>query len=127
MDEKTLLTIFVLILISSQLWTIVWDIGKSAFYLVVLLIVLTYINPDTAETVKGYGRRLLNLDSNLITESLSSVSKFIFGMFGGGPKKILSEVMSENKVIPAQEVPKQETIKPKQEVAKPVSKPVGKK
>ena len=95
MDEKTLLTIFVLILISSQLWTIVWDIGKSAFYLVVLLIVLTYINPDTAETVKGYGRRLLNLDSKLLTDSLASVSKFIFGIFGKAPK-ILSEIQSEN-------------------------------
>jgi len=113
MDEKTLLTIFVLILISSQLWTIVWDIGKSAFYLVVLLIVLTYINPDTAETVKGYGRRLLNLDSKLLTDALSSISKFIFGILGKAPSilsEVKAEISSENKTNP-----KEETYNIKQE------------
>ncbi len=91
MDQKTLLVIFLLILMSSQLWNIVWDMGKAAIYLIIILLLLTYIDPDTAETIKKYGQRILGLDSKLITESLSSVSKFIFGVFGKSPKIISTE------------------------------------
>lgn len=91
MDQKTLFVIFILILISSQLWNIFWDMGKSALYLVILLLVLTYINPDTANTIKGYGQRLLGLDSKLITDFLSTISTFILGIFGKSPKIILTE------------------------------------
>jgi hypothetical protein len=43
MDYKILLTIFILVLMSNQLWHIIWAIGKGGFYLVVLLLVLTYL------------------------------------------------------------------------------------
>jgi hypothetical protein len=85
MDQKTLLVIFLLILVSTQLWNIIWDIGKAALYLIIILLVLTYIDPDTAKTIKGYGQRILGLDSKLITESLSNASKFILGIFGQTP------------------------------------------
>jgi hypothetical protein len=91
MDQKTLLVIFLLILISSQLWNIVWDMGKSALYLVIILLLLTYIDPNTADTIKKYGQRILGLDSKLITESLSNASTFILGVFGRSPKIILEE------------------------------------
>jgi hypothetical protein len=91
MDQKTLLVIFILILISSQLWNILWDMGKSALYLVIFLLVLTYIDPTSADTIKKYGQRLLGLDPKLITDFLSSSSKFIFGVFGKTPTIIFAE------------------------------------
>lgn len=96
MEQKTLFVIFILILISSQLWTIIWDIGKAAFYLVILLLVITYVDPDTAEVIRNYGKRILGLDTNLITDSLSGLSKFIFGIVGKQPNKILEK---SNKIL----------------------------
>ena len=81
MDQKSLLLILFLILISSYLWNILWDIGKGSVYVIVILLVLTYINPDTANIIKEYGNRLLNLDTKVISDFLSTVSKFIFNIF----------------------------------------------
>jgi hypothetical protein len=96
MDQKTLLVILLLILLSSQLWNIIWDMGKSALYLVIILLLLTYIDPDTADTIKKYGQRILGLDSKLITESLSSASNFTLGILGKSPKNILGEIILPN-------------------------------
>jgi hypothetical protein len=81
MDQKSLLIILFLILISSYLWNIIWDIGKASLYIVVILLVLTYISPDTADIIKDYGKRLLNLDTKVISELLSTISKFVFNIF----------------------------------------------
>ena len=43
-DQRTIIAIIVLILISSQLWTIAWDIGKAALYIVILLLILSEIS-----------------------------------------------------------------------------------
>ena len=81
MDQKLLLIILFLILISSQLWNILWDIGKASLYLIIILLILTYISPDTANIIKEYGKRLLNLDTKVISELLSNASSFIFNIF----------------------------------------------
>ena len=77
MDQKTLLTILLIALISGQLWTIIWDIGKSAIYLIFLLLGLTFLNPDIAENLKGYLIRIVKLDKTVLSDIFSSISKFI--------------------------------------------------
>jgi hypothetical protein len=81
MNQNTLITIVVLILVSSQLWNIIWDVGKAAVYIIILLLVLSYINPEMATNIKEYIKRMINLDTSLVTNSLSSISGFILNVF----------------------------------------------
>jgi hypothetical protein len=86
MDYKTLLTIFILILISSQLWNIIWDIGKGALYIVILLLALTYLEPTSGDKIKDFLKKIINLDFSFITSILSSISKIILTIFNKLPK-----------------------------------------
>jgi hypothetical protein len=95
MDYKTLLTIFILILISSQLWNIIWDIGKGAIYVVILLLVLTYLDPNSSEKIKEFINKIINFDFSFIINILSNISRFILGLFNKLPN--LNSVNSETK------------------------------
>jgi len=86
MDYKTLLTIFILILMSSQLWNIIWDIGKGGFYIVILLLSLTYIEPSSVNKIKEFINKILNLDFSFVINILSTISKFILIIFNKLPK-----------------------------------------
>ena len=61
MDKNTLLLIFVLFLLSSQLWSITWNIGVSAFYIIIIIIVLNYVNPDSSIAMRSTIIRIINL------------------------------------------------------------------
>jgi len=93
MDKNTLLLIFILFLLSSQLLSITWDIGKASVYIVIILLILNSISPETATTIKNIFSRIINLDFSLITSGLSTVSKFILSLFfkNNGPQ-IIDEV-----------------------------------
>ena len=81
MDKNTILLIFILFLLSSQLLSITWDIGKASLYIVIILLILNNISPETATIIKNIFSRIINLDSSLITGTLASISKFILGIF----------------------------------------------
>ena len=120
MDKNTLLLIFILFLLSSQLLSITWDIGKASLYIVIILLILNSISPETATIIKNMFSRIINLDSSLITGTLSTISKFILGLFfkNKGPqildevKNALSEEMLKVKgESPKGESPKGESVK----------------
>jgi hypothetical protein len=105
MDKNTLLLIFILFLLSSQLLSITWDIGKASVYIVIILLILNSISPETATIIKNIFSRIINLDFSLITSALSTISKFILSLFfkNNGPqiidevKNALSEEISKVK------------------------------
>ena len=101
MDYKTLLTIFILILISSQLWNIIWDIGKGALYIVILLLVLTYLEPSTGDKVLDFFKKIINLDFSFITKILSTIARFILNTFNKLPvlDKIINPQSEEPKKL----------------------------
>jgi hypothetical protein len=115
MDKNTLLLIFILFLLSSQLLSITWDIGKASVYIVIILLILNSISPETATTIKNIFSRIINLDFSLITSGLSTVSKFILSLFfkNNGPQ-IIDEVKNALK---------EEIIKVKSESPKGEEKP----
>jgi len=92
MDKNTLLLIFVLFLLSSQLWNVSWTIGTSAFYIVIIISVLNYISPESAITMKRFIIKLVNLDFKLVTHFLSMVSKFILSFFNNSYYKKIKNI-----------------------------------
>ena len=99
MDYKILLTIFILVLMSNQLWHIIWAIGKGGFYLVVLLLVLTYLEPSSVDKIKNFIKKIINLDFSFVINILSKISKFILIIFNKIPKmKNKTEDKTEDKI-----------------------------
>jgi hypothetical protein len=96
MDKKSLLIIVILILISSQLWNILWDIGKSALYIVILLLSLTYLSPTIAEDVRTVLKKIIALDYSLVSNTLSYISGFLLSAFGKLPKNITNLIQEES-------------------------------
>lgn len=90
MDKNTLIFIFVLFMISTKLWNVTWNIGTSLFYLVIAIIVLNSISPETSQDIKNFISRLINLDTSLITNGLASLSKFLLNLFNNS-KEIIQE------------------------------------
>jgi len=81
MDKNTLLFIFILFLLSSQLLNISWDIGKGSIYIVITLLVLNTISPDTSDLIKSILIRIINFDTSIFKDILSLISKFFIGLF----------------------------------------------
>ena len=81
MSKNTLLLLFIIALFSSQLWGITWNIGTSAFYLIIIIIILNYLNPDSGAVVQENATKIINLDFSLIKYIFSSISKFILSLF----------------------------------------------
>ena len=117
MDKNTLLLIFILFLLSSQLLSITWDIGKASIYIVIILLILNSISPETATIIKNIFSRIINLDFSLITSALSTISKFILGIFfkNNGP-----QIIDEVKTVLSEEINKVKSESPKAE-SKPKS------
>jgi len=118
MDKNTLLLIFILFLLSSQLLSITWDIGKASVYIVIILLILNSISPETATIIKNIFSRIINLDFSLITSALSTISKFILSLFfkNNGPqiidevKNALSEEISK---VKSESIKAESKLKPK--------------
>ena len=98
MDKNALITIFVFFLLSNQLYNIVWEIGKSIFYIVLIIVGLSYINPSLSDTLKKYLINFINLDKTFV--------KTILGTFNNQAKNILNNI-NPNKI-------KTNKIKPKE-------------
>ena len=81
MSKNTLLLLFIIALFSSQLWNITWNIGTSAFYLIIIIIILNYLNPDSGVVVQENATKIINLDFSLIKYIFSAISKFILSLF----------------------------------------------
>ena len=99
MDKNTLLLIFILFLLSSQLLSITWDIGKATIYIIIILLILNSISPESAEIIKKMFIKIINLDSSVITNILYAVSRFILNLFY--TKNLLSQIKPETeKILP---------------------------
>jgi len=118
MDKNTLLLIFILFLLSSQLLSITWDIGKASLYIVIILLILNSISPETATIIKNIFSRIINLDFSLITSALSTISKFILSLFfkNNGPQ-IIDEVKNalseEINKVKSESIKAESKLKPK--------------
>jgi hypothetical protein len=77
MDRKTLITIFVLFLISSQLWSMLWDIGKGVIYILLLIFALSYLNPSVADEMKNIFKKIISLDFSFATKYITTGAKYI--------------------------------------------------
>lgn len=88
MDKNALITIFVFFLLSNQLYNIVWEIGKSLFYIVLIIVGLSYINPSLSETLKKYLVNFINLDKTFV--------KTMLGTFNNQAKNILNNIKPTN-------------------------------
>ena len=75
MTTRLLITIFILFLLSNNLYSIVWDIIKSFFYLVLMLIGLNFINEPLAKTIQSYLIKLISLDPSLIIATTQNISE----------------------------------------------------
>jgi hypothetical protein len=109
MDRKTLITIFVLFLISSQLWSMVWDIGKGVIYILLLIFALNYLNPAVADEMKNIFKKIVSLDFSFATKYITSGSKYIGDFLRN---KISQEQKEETKQVPLEQtnkVPQQKT------------------
>jgi len=92
MDKNVLLLCILLFFLSSQLLTITWDIGKASIYIIVILLILNTINPAIAEMIKTFFKRMLNLDTSLITDGVSQSASFLLDIIGAKNNPIFSEI-----------------------------------
>ena len=84
MDKKqTLILIFVVILFGSQIAGISWNILQGILGLVVSLIILNFISPETYQTIIKYIPILEVLTWNNIVNFLKNIWKSITVFFGG--------------------------------------------
>lgn len=75
MSSKILITIFILFLLSNNLYIIVWEIIKSFFYLILMLIGLRYINKSLATIIQSYIIKIINLDPSLIIATTQNITE----------------------------------------------------
>jgi hypothetical protein len=97
MDKNVLLLCILLFFLSSQLLTITWDIGKASIYIIVILLILNTINPTIAEMIKTFFKRMLNLDTSLITDGVAQSSSFLLDIIGAKNNPIFSEIFGTPK------------------------------
>ena len=74
MDKNSIITIFVFFLLSNQLYNIVWEIGKSIFYIVLIIFGLNYINPTLFNNLKKYLVNFINLDKTFVKSMLGNIN-----------------------------------------------------
>ena len=97
MDKNVLLLCILLFFLSSQLLTITWDIGKASIYIIVILLILNTINPAIADMIKNVFKRMLNLDTSLITDGVAKSSSFLLDIIGSKNNPIFSEIFGTPK------------------------------
>lgn len=81
--KGTILIIFILIMFSSKLWTISFDIIKSLLYLVIAIYLITYLNPPIGKNIQESLQDFYNIESenNIFRIILSKISYNIMIMF----------------------------------------------
>jgi hypothetical protein len=84
-SKGTILIILILFMFSSKLLIIAWDIGKSAFYIFLIIYGLNILNPNISNKIKEMLFDVINFGNNNIFKNiLSTISSFFFGIFKNG-------------------------------------------
>jgi hypothetical protein len=83
MNKGTILIIILLFMFSTKILDVVWDIGKALLYIIVLVNILTYLNPQLAIKIKEIINDFINLDSknNFLIDSISKISFMLLNYF----------------------------------------------
>ena len=83
MNKGTILIIILLFMFSTKILDVVWDIGKALLYIIVLVNILTYLNPQLAIKIKEIINDFINLDSknNFFIDSISKISFMLLNYF----------------------------------------------
>ncbi len=98
--KGTILIIFILFMFSSKILDITWDIGKSLFYLILIIYGINYLNPELANKIKEIIIDLINIDSNgfFIKDTLSKLSS-----------NVLNVIKTEQDMVPKNDVFRNDT------------------
>ena len=90
-QKKTLILIFVVVIFGSQILGLSWNIIKGMLGLIVSLIILKLISPETHKTLMSYAPFLevftLNNINSFITGTVGNITK----MFTTKPEKCVQE------------------------------------
>lgn len=88
--ESIILLIFILIMFSSKLWNITFDILKSFIYVILIIYFVSLFDKSIAETIKKFINNFYNIESedNFLRIILSKISSFILGIFKSNNKQI---------------------------------------
>ena len=74
MSKEIIIFIFIMFLLSNNLYNIVWDIIKSLFYLVVALICINFLNPSLATMIKKHIVNIINLDQAFVKKTINNIT-----------------------------------------------------
>jgi hypothetical protein len=97
-DKGTILIVFILIMFSSKIWIITFDIIKSLLYLIIIIYFINYLNPEIASNIKNGINNFYMIDSenNIFRLTLSKISEFIMNIINPVFKKEEEEVFKIN-------------------------------
>ena len=73
MSKEIIIFIFIMFLLSNNLYNIVWDIIKSLFYLVLALVGINFLNPSLATMIKKHIVNIINLDQAFVKKTISNI------------------------------------------------------
>lgn len=88
--ESIILLIFILIMFSSKLWNITFDIIKSFIYVILIIYFISLFDKSIAESIKKFINNFYNIESenNFLRIILSKFSGFILSIFKSNNKVI---------------------------------------
>lgn len=75
MSQKIIIFIFIMFLLSNNLYNIVWDIIKSLLYLTLALIGINFLNPSLATMIKKHIVNIINLDQAFVKKTISNIKQ----------------------------------------------------
>ena len=73
MSKEIIIFIFIMFLLSNNLYNIVWDIIKSLFYLVLALVGINFLNPSIGTIIKKHIVNIINLDQAFIKKTINNI------------------------------------------------------
>ena len=73
MSKEIIIFIFIMFLLSNNLYNIVWDIIKSLFYLVLALVGINFLNPSLATMIKKHIINIINLDQAFVKKTIINI------------------------------------------------------
>ena len=78
-NKGNILIILLLVLFSSKVWDLIWDISKSILWIIIILYGLNYFNPTLGIKLKSIITDLIGTgtENKFIKDLLSNISKYI--------------------------------------------------
>jgi hypothetical protein len=78
-NKGNILIILLLVLFSSKVWDLIWDISKSILWIIIILYGLNYFNPTLGVKLKSIITDLIGTgtENKFIKDLLSNISKHI--------------------------------------------------